>query len=206
MPSSLRSPISLLALPEVPPCCVDPLGAFQSSAPPWVVDPSAPPQPSKPWTPPQPIDPSAPPWLDAPLASPQTAFPAHPSGSILVHCHSGFASDFRVSSCSTPGLRHHPVSSSPFLTPHPLSPPQSVVSLILPRPCTQAPPWLIPPLAPPWTFNLSWLWSSSCLSCLPLAPPTFTSTLVSLVIVSLVSSPACSRAPAFSPFSIWTVL
>ncbi|XDV20012.1 hypothetical protein PO909_025396 [Leuciscus waleckii] len=85
MPPSLRSPFSPLALPEVPPCCVDPLGAFQSSAPPW---------------------------LNPPLAAPRTAFPAR-SGSILVHCHSGSASDFRVSSCASTPLAP-PGSSFPY--------------------------------------------------------------------------------------------
>lgn len=49
-----------LASPVVPLSCMDLLGAFQSSAPPWHLDPSAPLQASKSWTPPWPSNPSAP--------------------------------------------------------------------------------------------------------------------------------------------------
>lgn len=44
------------ALQEVLLCCMDPPVAFQSSAPRWLVDPTVPPQPSKPQTPPQPSE------------------------------------------------------------------------------------------------------------------------------------------------------
>lgn len=65
---SLLSPFSPSTPPAVPLSCTDQPEAFQSSALPWLVNPTALSQPSRPRIPPRPNDPLAPPWTAIPQA------------------------------------------------------------------------------------------------------------------------------------------
>ncbi|ROL42378.1 hypothetical protein DPX16_8257 [Anabarilius grahami] len=113
VPSSFKVVKSLLDNPSAPPVvpssCTD--MPSQSSALPWPVDPSNPPQASLPQTPPRPSDPLAPSWLNHGVVSSIFAQPwlhlgstlavtidCHPSGSARLPHPSDSTLDFRVSS------------------------------------------------------------------------------------------------------------